>query len=106
MYNCFTLILSLWDNIFSRDNLYIDFLYFQVSLAYAFETKDALCLVLTIMNGGDLKFHIHNMGSPGFEEERAIFYAAEIASGLEHLQQQNIVYRDLKPENILLDDNG
>ena len=27
-------------------------------LAYAFETKDALCLVLTIMTGGDLKFHI------------------------------------------------
>ncbi|CAG2164228.1 unnamed protein product [Oppiella nova] len=28
---------------------------FVVSLAYAYETKDALCLVLTIMNGGDLK---------------------------------------------------
>lgn len=24
---------------------------------------------LTIMNGGDLKFHIYNMGNPGFEEE-------------------------------------
>ncbi|XP_024909668.1 G protein-coupled receptor kinase 5-like [Cynoglossus semilaevis] len=35
---------------------------FVVSLAYAYETKDALCLVLTIMNGGDLKFHIYNMG--------------------------------------------
>ena len=113
----------------------------QVSLAYAFETKDALCLVLTIMNGGDLKviksflksttsrkqfvkkilsywytvmsymgcignltsltywlllsfqFHIHNMGNPGFEEERAIFYAAEIAVGLQHLHAENIVYR-------------
>ncbi|KAL5022104.1 hypothetical protein ScPMuIL_001259 [Solemya velum] len=79
---------------------------FVVSLAYAFETKDALCLVLTIMNGGDLKFHIHNMGNPGFEEERAIFYAAEIICGLENLHSHNIVYRDLKPENILLDDNG
>ena len=57
----------------------------QVSLAYAFESKEALCLVLTIMNGGDLKFHIHNMGTPGFEEERAVFYAAEIALGLKHL---------------------
>ena len=62
-------------------------------MAYAFETKDALCLVLTLMNGGDLKFHIHNMGNPGFEEERAIFYAAEIACGLEHLHAENIVYR-------------
>lgn len=79
---------------------------FVVSLAYAFETKDALCLVLSLMNGGDLKFHIHNMGTQGFEESRAVFYAAEITCGLEHLHRENIVYRDLKPENILLDDFG
>uniref|UniRef100_A0A8C2KNZ9 G protein-coupled receptor kinase n=1 Tax=Cyprinus carpio TaxID=7962 RepID=A0A8C2KNZ9_CYPCA len=79
---------------------------FVVSLAYAYETKDALCLVLTIMNGGDLKFHIYNMGTPGFEKERVQFYAAEICCGLDHLHRESIVYRDLKPENILLDDNG
>ena len=33
------------------------------------------------------------MGNPGFEEERAIFYAAEIAVGLQHLHAENIVYR-------------
>ncbi|XP_063166935.1 G protein-coupled receptor kinase 5-like [Candoia aspera] len=79
---------------------------FVVSLAYAYETKDALCLVLTIMNGGDLKFHIYNMGNPGFDNERVTFYAAEICCGLEHLHREGIVYRDLKPENILLDDDG
>ncbi|ALC47842.1 Gprk2 [Drosophila busckii] len=80
---------------------------FVVNLAYAYETKDALCLVLTIMNGGDLKFHIYNMGGdPGFELERARFYAAEVACGLSHLHKQGIVYRDCKPENILLDDHG
>ncbi|XP_005999275.1 G protein-coupled receptor kinase 5 [Latimeria chalumnae] len=79
---------------------------FVVNLAYAYETKDALCLVLTIMNGGDLKFHIYNMGNPGFEEDRALFYAAEILCGLADLHTESIVYRDLKPENILLDDFG
>nr|XP_054109522.1 G protein-coupled receptor kinase 4 isoform X7 [Callithrix jacchus] len=79
---------------------------FVVSLAYAYETKDALCLVLTIMNGGDLKFHIYNLGDPGFDEQRAVFYAAELCCGLEDLQRERIVYRDLKPENILLDDRG
>lgn len=80
---------------------------FVVSLAYAYETKDALCLVLTIMNGGDLKFHIYNMGGePGFDINRARFYAAEVVCGLEHLHLQGIVYRDCKPENILLDDHG
>lgn len=60
------------------------FLPLKVSLAYAYETKDALCLVLTIMNGGDLKFHIYNMGGePGFEIERARFYSAEVGVGLD-----------------------
>lgn len=54
-----------------------------------------------------MKFHIYNMGGePGFELERARFYAAEVACGLQHLHKQGIVYRDCKPENILLDDHG
>ncbi|XP_061380018.1 G protein-coupled receptor kinase 2 isoform X2 [Danaus plexippus] len=81
---------------------------FVVNLAYAYETKDALCLVLTIMNGGDLKFHIYNMcgAESGLGLERARFYAAQVACGLEHLHRMGIVYRDCKPENILLDDVG
>ncbi|KAM8784796.1 rhodopsin kinase GRK1 [Rhynchonycteris naso] len=81
---------------------------FIVSLAYAFETKTDLCLVMTIMNGGDLRYHIYNVDeeNPGFQEPRAVFYTAQIISGLEHLHQRGIVYRDLKPENVLLDDEG
>ncbi|KAL7636479.1 UNVERIFIED_CONTAM: hypothetical protein RMT77_013254 [Armadillidium vulgare] len=80
---------------------------FVVSLAYAYETKDSLCLVLTIMNGGDLKFHIYNMGGePGFDMDRALFYAVEVLCGLKDLHSLGIVYRDCKPENILLDDHG
>jgi len=80
---------------------------FVVSLAYAYETKEALCLVLTLLNGGDLKFHIYNMSNePGFHLHRAMFYAAEVTTGLQHLHSMRTVYRDLKPENILLDDHG
>lgn len=78
---------------------------FIVNLAYAYEAKDSLCLVLTLMNGGDLKFHIHHMMDE-MKEDRALFYAAEIACGLQHLHANRIVYRDMKPENILLDDSG
>lgn len=45
------------------------------------------------MNGGDLKFHIHNMGDPGVSMERTIFYAAEITCGLQDLHKKRIVYR-------------
>ncbi|KAJ7996089.1 hypothetical protein DPEC_G00233460 [Dallia pectoralis] len=81
---------------------------FIVSLAYAFQTKSDLCLVMTIMNGGDLRFHMYNVDekNPGFNEKRACFYIAQIILGLEHLHQHRIVYRDLKPENVLLDDSG
>ncbi|XP_037644825.1 rhodopsin kinase GRK1-like [Sebastes umbrosus] len=81
---------------------------FIVSLAYAFQTKDELCLVMTIMNGGDLKYHIYlvDENNPGFDEPRACFYIAQIIQGMEHLHQKRIIYRDLKPENVLLDNDG
>uniref|UniRef100_A0A7N6AHV6 G protein-coupled receptor kinase n=1 Tax=Anabas testudineus TaxID=64144 RepID=A0A7N6AHV6_ANATE len=79
---------------------------FVVNLAYAYETKHALCMVLTMMSGGDLRYHIYNIGEPGLDKERVRFYAAEVCCGLIHLHQKSILYRDMKPENILLDDNG
>uniref|UniRef100_W5N910 G protein-coupled receptor kinase n=1 Tax=Lepisosteus oculatus TaxID=7918 RepID=W5N910_LEPOC len=80
---------------------------FIVTLAYAFQTKTDLCLVMTIMNGGDLRYHIYNVDekNPGLNEERTCFYTAQVICGLEHLHQNRIIYRDLKPENVLLDDN-
>nr|AUG68900.1 G protein-coupled receptor kinase 1X [Geotria australis] len=81
---------------------------FIVSLSYAFQSKQELCLVMTIMNGGDLRFHIYDVddANQGFSEARTLFYSAQIVCGLEHLHQHRIVYRDLKPENVLLDDMG
>ncbi|XP_006637774.2 rhodopsin kinase grk7a isoform X1 [Lepisosteus oculatus] len=79
---------------------------FIVKLAYAYETKSHLCLVMSLMNGGDLKYHIYNIGERGIEMNRAIYYTAQITCGILHLHSINIVYRDMKPENVLLDDNG
>ena len=50
-------------------------------------------MVLTLMNGGDLRFHIYSIGSPGMEPERVVFYAAEIACGLHHMHKARIAYR-------------
>ena len=79
---------------------------FVINLAYAYETKDSLCMALTLMGGGELKYHIYEIGHAGIPLERAVFYAAEIAAGLSHLHDKRILYRDMKPENMLLDERG
>lgn len=65
----------------------------QVNLAYAYETKHSLCMVLTMMSGGDLRFHIYKIGEPGLEKNRVRFYAAQVCCGLMHLHKESILYR-------------
>jgi len=77
---------------------------FTVCLRYAVMDNESLFLVLDLMVGGDLKFHLNK--EERFSETRSRFYAAEILLGLEHIHSKGIVYRDMKLENVLLDDLG
>ncbi|KAK7883319.1 hypothetical protein WMY93_029493 [Mugilogobius chulae] len=79
---------------------------FIVNLAYAYENKTHLCLVMDLMNGGDLKFHIYDLGTRGLRMDRIVYYIAQITCGILHLHSMDIVYRDMKPENVLLDGKG
>uniref|UniRef100_A0A8B9JED4 G protein-coupled receptor kinase n=1 Tax=Astyanax mexicanus TaxID=7994 RepID=A0A8B9JED4_ASTMX len=79
---------------------------FVVNLAYAYSTKTHLCLVMSLMTGGELKYHIYHMGERGIELDRVVYYTAQITAGLLHLHAMDIVYRDMKPENVLLDSQG
>nr|XP_026693664.1 rhodopsin kinase isoform X1 [Ciona intestinalis]XP_026693665.1 rhodopsin kinase isoform X1 [Ciona intestinalis]XP_026693666.1 rhodopsin kinase isoform X1 [Ciona intestinalis] len=83
---------------------------FVVSLTYAYENKNHLNLVMTLMGAGDLRFHIYETNEDGKKRglttERTKFYSAQIILGLDHLHRENILYRDMKPENVLLDDKG
>ena len=69
------------------------------SLRFAFQSQTKLYLISDFFNGGEL---FHYLSNGRFSENRARFYAAEIALGLQYLHEHGIVYRDLKPENILL----
>jgi serine/threonine protein kinase len=77
---------------------------FVTNLKYALQDEDTLYLIMDLMLGGDLKFHLINTGR--FTESRARFYAAEVLLGLEHLHSKSVIYRDMKLENILLDHGG
>jgi serine/threonine protein kinase len=78
---------------------------FLVCMSYSFQTDNDVVLILDLMQGGDLQFHLSNR-SKQWPMDRVQFWAAQIALGLEHLHENNIVYRDLKPENVLLDQYG
>lgn len=79
---------------------------FVINLAYAYDDETHLCLVMDLMNGGDLKFHIYDLGKRGIRMDRVVYYVAQITTGILHLHAMNIVYRDMKPENVLLDAKG
>ncbi|XP_061775048.1 rhodopsin kinase grk7-b isoform X1 [Nerophis ophidion] len=79
---------------------------FIVNLAYAYDNNTHLCLVMDLMNGGDLHFHIYKLGERGIRMDRVVYYAAQMTMGVLHLHSMDIVYRDLKPKNVLLDARG
>eukprot|EP01063_Lacrimia_lanifica_P005221 TRINITY_DN12_c0_g7_i1.p1 TRINITY_DN12_c0_g7~~TRINITY_DN12_c0_g7_i1.p1 ORF type:complete len:649 (+),score=307.91 TRINITY_DN12_c0_g7_i1:115-2061(+) len=77
---------------------------FVVKMHYAFQTRRQLVFILDFLTGGELFYHL--VQEHRFSEDRAKFYAVEIALALEHLHARNIIYRDLKPENLVLDSGG
>ncbi|KXS19955.1 kinase-like protein [Gonapodya prolifera JEL478] len=78
---------------------------FICNLRYAFQDDENLFMVIDLMLGGDMRFHLERAGH--FSEEAVKLYMAECALALSYLHgEKKIVHRDLKPDNILLDAGG
>lgn len=60
-------------------------------------------LIVDLMSGGDLRFHISRKT---FTEDAVRFWIAELGCALRYIHAHNIIHRDLKPDNVLLDADG
>ena len=77
---------------------------FIVNMHYAFQDKQNLYLVMDILNGGDLRYHISRYRK--FSEEQTRFFIANIIYSLQYIHSNNVIHRDIKPENLILDEKG
>ncbi|KAJ6008481.1 Serine/threonine-protein kinase 32B [Penicillium herquei] len=76
---------------------------FLCNLRYSFQDMEYIYIVVDLMNGGDLRFHISRKC---FTEEAVRFWMAELGCALKYIHSQGIIHRDLKPDNVLLDSEG
>ena len=77
---------------------------FIVNMTCAFQDYENLYLVMDLLTGGDLRYHLCR--NQKFTEEETKFFIACLLLGLEYIHGNNIIHRDIKPENLVCDDRG
>ena len=77
---------------------------FIVNMYFAFQDFYNLYLVMDLLTGGDLRFHIAH--KKVFTESQTKFFIANMLLALDYIHSQNIIHRDIKPENLVLEKKG
>uniref|UniRef100_A0A8C2FPF8 Protein kinase domain-containing protein n=1 Tax=Cyprinus carpio TaxID=7962 RepID=A0A8C2FPF8_CYPCA len=77
---------------------------FLVNFWYSFQDEEDMCMVVDLLLGGDLRYHLQQ--NVHFTESTVKHYVCEIALALHYLRNKRIIHRDIKPDNILLDEHG
>ena len=78
---------------------------FIVNLLLSFQNHHNLFLLMELLTGGDLRFHLINYNFY-FTETQVKFLLSNIILGLEYIHSKGIVHRDLKPENVIFNTQG
>ena len=77
---------------------------FLVNMIFSFQDNDNLYLIMDLLLGGDLRYHLNQ--SEKFNEIQLKFFLACVISGLDYLHNNKIIHKDIKPENLVFDTNG
>ena len=77
---------------------------FIVNMIFAFQDYENLYLVMDLLTGGDLRYHLCK--NKKFNEKQTKFFFGCLLLGLEYIHKNNIIHRDIKPENLVCDEKG
>ncbi|XP_057240284.1 serine/threonine-protein kinase 32A [Malurus melanocephalus] len=77
---------------------------FLVNLWYSFQDEEDMFMVVDLLLGGDLRYHLQQ--NVRFREGTVKLFICELVLALDYLQSRHIIHRDIKPDNILLDEHG
>ncbi|XP_057890491.1 serine/threonine-protein kinase 32A [Melospiza georgiana] len=77
---------------------------FLVNLWYSFQDEEDMFMVVDLLLGGDLRYHLQQ--NVRFQEATVKLFICELVLALDYLQSRHIIHRDIKPDNILLDERG
>lgn len=73
-------------------------------MQYAFNDRDNLYLVMDLLAGGDLRYHIGRVHR--FTEEQTKFLVGCIITAIQYIHKMKIFHRDIKPQNLVFDEHG
>ena len=77
---------------------------FIVNMHFSFQDINSLYLVMDLITGKDLRYHLSK--EKKFSSEASRFFLACTILGLEYIHYNNILHRDIKPDNLVIDKNG
>ena len=81
---------------------------FLVNMICSFQDNDNLYLVMELLLGGDLRYHINKkiVYNRKKDENQLKFIAGCTLMGLNYIHENKIIHKDIKPENLVYDSNG
>jgi serine/threonine protein kinase len=78
---------------------------FVVNVLCSFQDKNNLFIVMELLSGGDLQFHILNYDYY-FTETQLKFLMTNLILGIEYIHKKGLIHCNLKPDNIMFDSHG
>jgi len=81
---------------------------FLVNMICSFQDNENLYLVMDLLLGGDMRYHINKKAvyNRKNDENQLKFIAGCVLVGLNYIHEKQIIHKDIKPENLVFDSRG